>query len=94
MSGMAEALTKLGAQFRNSNYDRYFLDNVVWDRAMPQTTRRHYMLFLIYVCIAFACMLAVALLRGQVTNVVIAAGLLLVCAGHMITRWIQYRDRL
>src|SRR5262245_15521949 len=93
-SGIAEVLPKLGAQSPNPDYARYILDNVVWDRAAPRTARRHYMIFLIYMCIAFACMLAIGLLRGPTTNIFIAAGLLSFCAGHMMMRWIQYRDRL
>jgi hypothetical protein len=95
LSGVAEVLPKLGPQFQNRDYARYFfLDTVVWDRVMPHTARCHYMLFLIYMCISFACMLGVTLLQGPLTMVFIAAGLLSVCAGHMITRWIQYRDKL
>ena len=93
-SGLAEILPKLGPQFQNRDYARFFLDSVVWDRAMPHRARRNYMVFLIYMCIAYACMLVVALLRGPLTSVFIPAGLFLVCTGHLLMRWIQYQDRL
>jgi hypothetical protein len=93
-SGLAEILPKRGLEFHNRDYARYFLDNIVWDRALPRAARRHYMVFLIYMCIAFACMLGVELLQGSRFSAFMVAGLLSVCAGHMLLRWIQYRDRL
>jgi hypothetical protein len=95
VSGVTEVLPRLGPQSRNYDYLRFFyLDAVVWDRGMPHTARRHYMIFLIYMCIAYACMLGEGLLRGSLANIFIAGGLLSVCAGHMLARWIQHRDRL
>jgi hypothetical protein len=94
-SGLAEVLPRRGPQFSNDDYARYFfLDNVVWDRTMPHAARRHYMVFLIYACIASACMLGVALLQSAWFQVFMVGGLLSVCAGHTLIRWYQYRDRL
>ena len=92
-SGLAEVLPKRGRQFPNDDYAWYFLlDTVVWDRTMPHAARRHYMMFLVYACIAVACMLGVGLLHSSRFEVVMTGGLLSVCVGHTLIRWKRYQN--
>jgi hypothetical protein len=95
IAGVKEVLPRLGPRFEDENYLRFFcLDVVVWDHAMPRTARRHYMIFLLYMCIAFACMLGGGLLRRSLPNIFITGGLFLACSLHMLVRWLQHRERL
>ena len=73
---------------------RVALDYLFWDRAISVRARRRYFISLIMAELSFIFVAINFIVTDRFMPVIFFAGLSVFFLGHILKRWIQYRDRL
>ncbi len=73
---------------------RVAIDVLIWDRSLPTSTRRKFLLAMVFGSLAAGCAAMFMLVQGPPLGTLLFGGMSIVGAGTTLARWLQYRDRL
>ncbi|MFL4969877.1 MAG: hypothetical protein ACJ8EU_14200 [Xanthobacteraceae bacterium] len=91
---LEEVRPRLPLQFREEVRARFALDSFVWQRSVPPSARRNYMLSLSFSTFAVGCLATVMALNGPIYGTALFAGLFLFFLYFTLARWMKYRGRV
>lgn len=91
--GMAleQVRARLASPLRDEMTARHALDSAIWQRFMPHSARRHYLMALICGIVFIACIGILIWREGSGVVAVIFLGILLIAAVQTALRWMRYR---
>jgi len=93
-AALDEAQPRFPPALQQEEAARVAIDVLIWDRSLPASTRRKFLLSMVFGSLAAGCAAMFMLAQGPPLGALLFGGVFVLGTGTTLARWLKYRDRL